>query len=262
MERLAPSVARSIERAQNRNGGTQNRSVGSRCSSIMSPFLRIPCFVAHSTLLEAAARCSPGDRPGSFDAAFGFCRQSPEESREAKDSAPVLMSRTGGGDSWADLAELQQAAKKGNPKAETQLGEMLLRGDGIAKDEARGIALLEKAARAGQSAAAFRIGMLLMNGESGVAKDPARALAYFRAAAAGGEAEAFFNIGAAYASARGVKRDYAEALGWLILARQHGADCAERSSPCALRIKSQPADGLRPANAGRRRSNANLPARK
>jgi hypothetical protein len=135
-----------------------------------------------------------------------------KETKE-KDSAPVLMSRTGGagGDSWADLKELQQAAAKGNPKAEAQLGEMLLRGDGIAQDEARGVALLEKSARAGNSAAAFRIGML-------------RALAYFRAGAAGGEKEAFFNIGAAYTNGLGVKRDYGEALGWLIVARQKGAD--------------------------------------
>jgi TPR repeat protein len=122
------------------------------------------------------------------------------------------------------MAELQAAAKKGNPKAEAQLGEMMLRGEGIDKDEGKAVALLEKAARAGHSAAAFRIGMLLANGDGGVAKDMERALAYFRAAAAGGEAEAFFNIGAAYASGRGVKRDYGEALGWLILARQHGAD--------------------------------------
>jgi uncharacterized protein len=140
---------------------------------------------------------------------------------------------------WADVKELQQAAAKGNPKAETQLGEMLLRGDGMPKDEARGVMLLEKAARAGQSAAAFRIGMLLVNGEGGVAKDPARALEYFRAAAAGGEKEAFFNIGAAHASGRGVKRDYGEALGWLIVARLRGAD---PSTENALRaqIKSQP----------------------
>lgn len=157
-----------------------------------------------------------------------------------KDSGPVLLSRTGGagGDSWADLKELQQAAAKGNPRAETQLGEMLLRGDGIAKDEKRGIALLEKAARAGQSAAAFRIGMLLANGDNGVARDPDRALAYFRAGAAGGEAEAFFNIGAAYGSARGVKRDYAEALGWLIVARQRGADASAEQN-LRTQIKSR-----------------------
>ena len=158
----------------------------------------------------------------------------------AEDSAPVLLSRTGGGGAtWSDLKELQQAAAKGHPRAEAQLGEMLLRGEGIARDEVRAVALLEKAARAGQSGAAFRIGMLLSQGEAGVARDPARALAYFRAAAAGGEAEAFFNIGAAYASARGVRRNYAEALGWLIVARERGAS---PSAEQALRaqIKSRP----------------------
>lgn len=163
-----------------------------------------------------------------------------KQGNEPKDSAPVLMSRTGGGDSWADMNELQQAAQKGNPKAEAQFGEMLLRGDGIPKDETRAVALLEKAARAGNSSAAFRIGMLLMNGEAGVPKDPPRALAYFRAAAAGGEKEAFFNIGAAYGSARGVKRDYAEALGWLIVARQHGADAGAEAN-LRTQLKSQPA---------------------
>lgn len=159
---------------------------------------------------------------------------------ETKDSAPVLMSRTGGaGGMWANVKELEQAAAKGNPKAEAQLGEMLLRGDGIAKDESRGVALLEKAARAGHSGAAFRIGMLLTHGESGVAKDQPRALAYFRAAAAGGEKEAFFNIGAAYGSGLGVKRDYGEALGWLIVARQRGAD-PNAETTLRARIKAQP----------------------
>jgi TPR repeat protein len=162
--------------------------------------------------------------------------------RAPRDSAPVLTSRTGGAggaDMWADVKELEQAAMKGNPRAETQLGEMLLRGDGIDKNEARGIALLEKAARAGQAPAAFRIGMLLAHGDSGLANDPVRALEYFKAAAAGGEAEAFFNIGAAYASARGVRRNYAEALGWLIVAQQRGA---ESNAADALRaqIKSRP----------------------
>lgn len=159
-----------------------------------------------------------------------------------KDSGPVLLSRTGGGggNSWANLKELQDAAAKGNPRAEAQLGEMLLRGDGIKQDEARGIALLEKSARTGHSGAAFRIGMLLAQGERGVVKDPDRALAYFRAGAAGGEAEAFFNLGAAYANGLGVKRDYSEALGWLIVARQRGADPATEQSLRAQLQKSYP----------------------
>ncbi len=173
-------------------------------------------------------------------ASAGFAASSPKENKAVKDSAPVLMSRTGGGGGmWADMKELQQAAAKGNPRAEAQLGEMLLRGEGIARDEKRAVELLEKAARSGQSSAAFRMGMLLGHGEAGVVKDPERALAYFRAAAAGGEKEAFFNIGAAYASARGVKRDYGEALGWLIVARQRGADASAEASLRA-QIKNQP----------------------
>ncbi len=140
----------------------------------------------------------------------------------AQDSKPILMSRTGGG-SWSTPADLQASAKNGNPKACAQLGEALLRGDAdFPKDVPRALALLEQAARAGQASAAFRIGMLLANGDN-VALDRPRALAYFRAAAAGGAAEAFHNLGATYSTGRGVKRDYAEALAWLILAKKHGA---------------------------------------
>lgn len=156
------------------------------------------------------------------------------------DAAPRLISRTGGGgETWADLAELKAAVARGNPRAEAWYGELLLRGDGVPRNDREAVALLEKAARAGHSGAAFRLGMLLSHGQNGVATDPARALAYFRAAAAGGEAEAFFNIGAAYASARGVKRNYAEALAWLTVARQRGADGgAERN--LREQLKSRP----------------------
>ena len=156
-----------------------------------------------------------------------------------REGRPVLLSRTGG-NAWSNVQELQAAAANGNPRAEAELGELLLRGSGVAKDEARAVGLLEKAARAGQAGAAFRMGMLLMEGAAGVRKDEARALDYFRAAAAGGEKEAFFNIGAAYGSAKGVKRDYGEALGWLIVARERGADgAAERN--LRAQIKAYPA---------------------
>lgn len=173
--------------------------------------------------------------------ALGCALTGPTLLHGAQDSAAVLVSRSGGaGAPWSDLKELQQAAAKGNPKAEAQLGEMLLRGDGLPVDETRGVELLEKAARAGHSAAAFRLGMLMTNGESGVAKDPVRALDYFRAAAAGGEAEAFFNIGVAYSTGRGTKRNYAEALGWFIVARSRGAG-GDTESRLRTQIKSQTA---------------------
>lgn len=156
------------------------------------------------------------------------------------DESPTLVSRTGGGGgTWADLAELEAAAAQGLPRALAHLGDLLVRGDGVKKDEARGLALLERAARQGQSGAAFRLGMLLAHGDGGAAKDPARALAYFKAAAAGGEAEAFFNLGAAHANGAGTRRNYAEALGWLIAARERGVH-ADAETRLREQIKAYP----------------------
>ena len=139
----------------------------------------------------------------------------------AQDSTPILMSRTGGG-TWSNPKELEAAAKNNNPKALAQLGEMLLRGNAdFPQDVPRALTMLEQAARAGQPTAAFRIGMLLENGDN-VAKDEARAIDYFRAAAAGGSAEAFRNLSVVYSTGRGVKRDNAEALAWIILAKKRG----------------------------------------
>ena len=139
----------------------------------------------------------------------------------ATNTAPLVMT-TADRVPWSNLAELERFAERGDPKACAQLGEQLLRGDGIAQNIRRALTLLERAARGGIGSAAFRLGMVYDDGQ-GVAQDRLLALAYFRAAAAAGEAEAFFNIGAAYVGAHGVKRDYVEGLAWLILASKRGA---------------------------------------
>ena len=139
----------------------------------------------------------------------------------SKNSAPLRMSADDRVP-WSNLAELERFAARGNLKACAQLGEQLLRGDGLAKDIPRALDLLERAANGGVGTAAFRLGMIYDDGQ-GVTQDRQRALNYFRAAAAVGEAEAFYNIGAAYIGARGVKRDYTEGLAWIILAAKRGA---------------------------------------
>lgn len=136
-------------------------------------------------------------------------------------SAPIKMSAKDRVP-WSNLAELERFAAAGNLKACAQLGEQLLRGDGVAQNIPRAITLLEQAAHGGIGSAIFRLGMIYDDGQ-GVTKDRRRAVDYFRAAAAAGEAEGFFNVGAAYVGAHGVKRDYAEGLAWLILATNRGA---------------------------------------
>jgi hypothetical protein len=168
---------------------------------------------------------------GVFWGLIPYGHLSAAESAPSAESAPKLISTSGGkGETWSDVRDLEAAAAKGNPRAEAALGELLLRGDGLPRDDTRALALLEKSARAGHGPAAFRLGLLLSRGENGAARDPARAVAYFRAAAAAGEPEAFFNLGAAHANGRGVKRDYAEALAWLTVAKRHGADNGTEAS--------------------------------
>ncbi len=142
--------------------------------------------------------------------------------QEPANSGPQLLSTNGGKPSGAyyNRHDLEVAAKNGDAKAKADLGEILLRGDGSgsALDVAGGLKLLDEAARAGQAAAAFRVGMTLLDEDLMAKAEPERALAYLRAAAAGGYPEAFHNVGVAYSTGRGTKKDYPEALAWFILA--------------------------------------------
>lgn len=58
----------------------------------------------------------------------------------------------------ADLIALSERAKAGDPSAEFELATAFLEGRGIPKDEARGLALLERAARDGVAQAQFQMG--------------------------------------------------------------------------------------------------------
>src|SRR5882724_4582795 len=91
-----------------------------------------------------------------------------------KDTAPKLLSTTGGGSTWSDLGELQKAAASGNPKACTALGEMYVNGDQVPKDVNRGLELLDQALKKGSVDAAFRLGKLYDDGEA-VPRDYAKA---------------------------------------------------------------------------------------
>jgi len=141
--------------------------------------------------------------------------------RVEKDQAPILLSTAG--DSWADLGELQKDAKAGKPPALAALGEMMVNGDGVPKDVAGGIAMLERASTAGETNASFRLGKIYEEGK-GVPVDASKAIEYYRRAALAGVPEAAYNLGAMYVSARGIPRDYKEGLAWIIVATKHGAD--------------------------------------
>jgi uncharacterized protein len=139
-------------------------------------------------------------------------------------SKPALVSTTGG-KTWSNLQELQKAADSGDPAAQEAYGEMLQTGDeGVPKNVLRALELFEKAAKAGNAAASFRLGKTYEDGQD-VPRDAAKAMEYYKIAAAHGVAAAQYNLGAMYVSARdGIKRDYREGLAWLIVGTKHGAE--------------------------------------
>lgn len=120
------------------------------------------------------------------------------------DSAPVLLSKIGGGSAWSTVAELNAAAQRGLPKACAQLGEMLLRGTDVPQDGPRALSLLEQAAR-------------------------------------GGVRTSIFNLGAFYANGRGTATNYPEALAWLIVAKHYNLDSGQVTVIRDYLAKTQPA---------------------
>jgi len=149
---------------------------------------------------------------------------------EPGDSGPRLISTTGGGGdsrAWPSFAALKKAADSGDSTALLELGEMYLDGSpDTPRSTAQALLYLERAAALGSPGANFRLGKLHADGAGGVPQDLSKAHGYYMAAARAGNPVAQHNVGAMIASGRGVRRDYAEGLAWLILAAKKNPEAA------------------------------------
>lgn len=88
---------------------------------------------------------------------------------------------------------LSRAATGGNVEAQCRAGLMLLDGDGVTKDAAAGIALLERAALENHAGAQFALGYRLCRGED-VGQDLARGMQCLLAATKQDHANAMFHL--------------------------------------------------------------------
>jgi thiol-disulfide isomerase/thioredoxin len=107
-----------------------------------------------------------------------------------------------------DVAELRRAAEQGDPEAQSQLGDLYQRGNGVPEDAAEAGAWFRRAAGQGYADAQFRLGFVYSNGE-GVPPDDVESLAWFSRAAEQGHDAAQWMLGATFYSRgrRGVPRD-------------------------------------------------------
>lgn len=116
---------------------------------------------------------------------------------------------------------LRNAATKGQPAAQYEVGSRLIDGKSVPQNTEEGIRWLERAAKAGVAPASFRLGGIYEKG-LGVRKDVSLARRYYIAAAEKGHAKAMHNLAVLYAEGIDGKPDYKTAAEWFRRAADYG----------------------------------------
>jgi uncharacterized protein len=178
---------------------------------------------------------------------------------------------------------LTPLADRGDAVAQTKLGLIYIRGEGVPRDDVAALGWLTRAAEQDQSEAQFELGVMYRDGlgtpangrlamhwferatERGVphafnaigemylghqdvAQDYAAALSWFLRGAQLDNAESLYNIGVRYALGQGVERDETEAYKWFDLAADAGI--GELRS-AAVRARQAIGEGLMPLQVSR-----------
>jgi uncharacterized protein len=116
---------------------------------------------------------------------------------------------------WLDVR--QQAANRGDPDAQFDVGMAFYAGRAAAEDPARAAEWFDRAAAQGHPGAHYYLGYLYSAG-LGVPESPSRSLAHFRAAGERGDLRAQLYLGNLYRLGQGVPQDLEEACLWYTLA--------------------------------------------
>ena len=110
-------------------------------------------------------------------------------------------------------------AVSGHTKAQSNLGLLYLRGQGVQKDEEAALEWFEKAAEQGLVTAQFNLGILFSRID-GKLKSQKKSTEWYLRAAESGHATARYHLAQRFENGRGTKRDFVEALRWAILASE------------------------------------------
>ena len=109
------------------------------------------------------------------------------------------------------------AAEKGNPRAQSNLGNMYYYGRGVPKDYAEAVKWYRLAVEQGDARAQSNLGFMYANGQ-GVLQDDNQAAKWYSLAAEQGDAGAQNNLGGMYAEGQGVPKNDVLAYMWFNLA--------------------------------------------
>jgi TPR repeat protein/predicted aspartyl protease len=116
-----------------------------------------------------------------------------------------------GNDFTAAVVQYRKAAEQNFAAAQSALGLMYFRGQGVPQDYQKAVAWFRKAADQGLAEAETNLGVMYRNGW-GVPKDDKEAIEWYRLAVAQGDARALTNLGFMYDKGLGVPKNYDEAM--------------------------------------------------
>lgn|GEM_PF-4532230 len=147
--------------------------------------------------------------------------QVPTQPPAPQEAAPTHPVSTGAAPKLTPEQRLEILVNGGNTKAALIAGVRYLDGDGVLRNEAQAATLLERAAKAGEPIAQYRLGTLFQRG-AGVLRDEAQALRWYEAAANQGNRKAMHNLGVFYAEGRGTAQNFEHAAAWFLRAANLG----------------------------------------
>lgn len=169
------------------------------------------------TLFAAAAWAGDGaairDKAKAGDAAaqLELARHHATEARSARKERKAERA-------WKQAVEwYSKSAEQGFANAQFELGGMYILGDGVEKDEDRGVSLLLQAAEQGLASAQFEIANLYMAGAK-LEQDSELGLDLLRQAANQGHVPAQKQLGTMYFQGIGVDKDVVQAHLWFSIA--------------------------------------------
>lgn len=175
--------------------------------------------------LAPAAAATPVSVPVAAAPAPSQPRPTPPATSSAAPAAGSLFdqatAREQAGDAAGSVALLRRAADAGDTRAMNRLARKYENGDGVTKDLAQARALTERAAARGSRQAMHNLGVYYANGD-GVPQNMARAAESFRRAAQRGVTDSQFNLGAMAEQGLGGPKSDVQAYYWFALAARGG----------------------------------------
>jgi TPR repeat protein len=163
----------------------------------------------------------------SLLSAYGLAKQDLEEAHRLDPQHRLTLNHLGmieaevDGNPKAAVRYFEQAALAGFAPSQVALADLLLKGEGVAKDERRAFGLYLLASEANYPLAYAGLGEMLMHG-IGTTRDAAQAILWLKRAGSAGVVEANYQLGLAYEVGTGVRIDTAAAVAHYLTAGRQG----------------------------------------